>query len=95
MRNQFGKIAIGCVLALAGVSPAAYAQRFFYDALVFSPPAVRFIADTFGVSQIMIGSDYPFVLGDPDPVGTAEKAGFDPVEAEAVARGNALRFLGL
>jgi aminocarboxymuconate-semialdehyde decarboxylase len=72
-------------------SPAATARRFFYDQLVFDPAAVGFLVGSFGASQILVGSDYPFTMGDPDPVGTLEKAGIDP----ALTAGNARRFLGL
>ncbi|SRR5687768_11352292 len=72
-------------------SPAQTAQRFFYDHLVFDPAAIRFLAGSFGASQILVGSDYPFNMGDPDPVGTLEKAGLDP----ALTAANARRFLGL
>jgi aminocarboxymuconate-semialdehyde decarboxylase len=76
-------------------SPAAYAKRFFYDALVFEPAAVRFVAESFGTSQIVLGSDYPFNMGDPDPRGTLEKAGFDAATLDAMLVANAKRFLGL
>jgi aminocarboxymuconate-semialdehyde decarboxylase len=72
-------------------SPAETARRFFYDHLVFDPQAVKFIAETFGASQILLGSDYPFNMGDLDPLGTLEKAGLDP----AVTAANARRFLAL
>ena len=76
-------------------SPAAYARRFFYDALVFDPAAVRFVVESFGSSQVCVGSDYPFNMGDSDPVGTLEKAGFDAGVLAAIRTGNATRFLGL
>ena len=49
-------------------SPITYARRFYYDALVFDPAAVRFLLGTYGASQLMVGSDYPFAMGEPDPV---------------------------
>jgi aminocarboxymuconate-semialdehyde decarboxylase len=58
---------------------------------VFDPAAVKFLVGAFGASQILVGSDYPFNMGDPDPSGTLEKTGIDP----AVIAGNARRFLGL
>jgi aminocarboxymuconate-semialdehyde decarboxylase len=76
-------------------SPAATARRFFYDALVFDPLAVRFVIDSFGSSQICVGSDYPYAMADPDPVGTLEKAGLDATVLAAIRSGNARRFLGL
>ena len=76
-------------------SPAVYARRFFYDALVFDPQATRFVIDSFGSSQVCVGSDYPFNLGDTDPVGTLEQAGLDAASLDAITSGNARRFLGI
>jgi aminocarboxymuconate-semialdehyde decarboxylase len=76
-------------------SPEVYARRFFYDALVFDPKATRFVIDSFGSSQVCVGSDYPFNMGDNDPLGTLEKAGLDAAALAAVSSGNAKRFLGL
>ena len=78
-----------------GESPAATARRFFYDALVFDPLAVRFVIDTFGSSQICVGTDYPYAMADPDPLGTLEKSGLDAAVLAAIRAGNARRFLGL
>ena len=76
-------------------SPAETAKRFFYDHLVFDPAAVKFLAGSFGASQILVGSDYPFNMGDTDPRGTLEKAGLDAATLAAITAGNARRFLGL
>jgi aminocarboxymuconate-semialdehyde decarboxylase len=76
-------------------SPAVYAKRFYYDALVFEPRAVRMVIDSFGSSQVCVGSDYPFNMGDTDPLGTLEKSGLDATVLAAIRSGNAKRFLGL
>ena len=76
-------------------SPSVYAKRFFYDALVFAPAAARFVIDSFGASQVCVGSDYPFAMGDPDPLGSLEKSGLDAATLAAISSGNARRFLGL
>ena len=76
-------------------SPAATARRFFYDHLVFDAAATRLLIERFGTSQIMVGSDYPFVMGDSDPVGALERLGLDDNAHSAISAGNARRFLGL
>jgi aminocarboxymuconate-semialdehyde decarboxylase len=76
-------------------SPAVYARRFFYDALVFDAQATRFVIDSFGSSQVCVGSDYPFNLGDDDPVATLEKSGPDAAVLAAITSANARRFLDL
>lgn len=76
-------------------SPATIARRFYYDELVFEPRAVRFLVDTFGQSQIVLGTDYPFALGDWSPLKTLEAAGLDAGTIAAITAENAKRFLGL
>ena len=75
-------------------TPGTYAKRFYYDTIVFDPAALRHIIGAFGASQIVVGSDYPFNLGDPDPVGTIARAGLDDATTRAIVRENAERFLG-
>jgi len=76
-------------------SPAAIARRFYYDELVFEPRAVRFLVETFGNTQILVGTDYPFALGDMNPVGTLERAALDASTVTSITSANAKRFLGL
>jgi aminocarboxymuconate-semialdehyde decarboxylase len=76
-------------------SPDATARRFFYDHLVFDAAAARLLIERFGASQIMVGSDYPFVMGDRDPVGALERLKLPDDAHRAISAGNARRFLGL
>jgi aminocarboxymuconate-semialdehyde decarboxylase len=76
-------------------SPDTIARRFYYDDLVFEPQAVRFLVETYGASQVLLGTDYPFNMGDPDPLATLAKAGLDGATVQAVTATNARRFLGL
>lgn len=74
-------------------APGVYARRFYYDTIVFDPAALRHIIHSFGASQIVVGSDYPFNLGDPDPMGTINRAGIDAATVRAIVFENAERFL--
>jgi aminocarboxymuconate-semialdehyde decarboxylase len=76
-------------------SPATIARRFYYDELVFDAEAVKFLVKQFGASQILVGTDYPFALGETDPLGLLEKAALDIATVSAITSGNANRFLGL
>jgi aminocarboxymuconate-semialdehyde decarboxylase len=76
-------------------SPAVAAKRFYYDQLVFDPAAVRFVIGTFGASQVVVGTDYPYAMGDNHPVKTLEAALLDEATLKAVTAENAKRFLGL
>ena len=75
--------------------PLTYAQRFYYDAIVFEPATLRFMMQIYGSSQIVLGSDYPFALGEPDPVSFLERCGLDVESQRAIFRGNAARYLDL
>jgi aminocarboxymuconate-semialdehyde decarboxylase len=44
-----------------------------------------------GEDRVLLGSDYPFPLGDPDPVGTVRSAGLSEAVTTAVLGGNAAR----
>lgn len=84
---------------LIGVSerpPSQYLDRFSVDSVVFEPTALRALVDTLGVSQVMVGSDYPYPLGE-RPVGAViDRSDFlDDVQKRAIRRDNALRFLGM
>ena len=76
-------------------SPAVAAKRFYYDQLVFDPAAVNFLIKTFGASQICVGTDYPFAMGDFEPMQTLAGAQLDPATLEAITATNAQRFLGI
>jgi aminocarboxymuconate-semialdehyde decarboxylase len=74
-------------------SPEVTAKRFYYDELVFAPRAIDFVIYTFGKSQICIGTDYPFAMGDFSPLQSI--AHLDASVREAITATNAKRFLGL
>lgn len=44
--------------------PSEYASRFHVDSAVFDPGALRLLVDVMGVDRVMLGSDYPFPLGE-------------------------------
>ncbi|MFC1491560.1 amidohydrolase family protein [Nitrospinota bacterium] len=50
--------------------PSEYLKRFYFDTITHRPEALRFVADTVGTDRILMGTDYPFAVADPDPVGT-------------------------
>jgi len=76
-------------------APSATARRFFYDELVFDPRTIAFLVQTFGEDQIVLGTDYPFALGDATPLATLGKAGLDRAVVAKITAANARRFLAL
>ncbi len=48
--------------------PADVLKKLYYDTITFSPATLRYLVDLVGAERLMLGSDYPFEMGDPDPV---------------------------
>lgn len=74
--------------------PYQYAKRIWFDSLTHSGANLRFIVQELGADRVMMGSDYPFDMGAPDPVGFLAGAGLDAATREAIEGGNAARFFG-
>ncbi len=74
--------------------PTAYLRRFYYDNATFHVPALRCALETVGASQLVLGSDYPFGLGDLEQmVSTLEALGLSAEDRARVESGNALTLL--
>ena len=44
--------------------PSHYLDRFYVDSAVFDPRALRLLVEVMGEDRVMLGSDYPFPLGE-------------------------------
>ena len=44
--------------------PSHYLDRFSVDSVVFDQRALRLLVDTLGADRVMVGSDYPYPLGE-------------------------------
>ena len=75
--------------------PTEYLKQMYFDALVFTPEALRHLVAQVGASQIVMGTDYPFpwtrtsvdhILGTPD---------LSDAERVAMLGGTAAKLLGI
>jgi aminocarboxymuconate-semialdehyde decarboxylase len=48
--------------------PSSYQRRLYYDTVVGSEKALRFLLDEVGSDRVVLGSDWPFVPWHPSPV---------------------------
>jgi len=48
--------------------PSSYQRRLYYDSVVGSEKALRFLLDEAGADRVVLGSDWPFVPWHPSPV---------------------------
>jgi aminocarboxymuconate-semialdehyde decarboxylase len=72
--------------------PLEVMKRLYFDTLTFSPAALRYLVDLVGAERLMLGSDYPFEMADPDPVANV-KAAVAAEYQDAVLGGTAARLL--
>lgn len=72
--------------------PSTYLKRLYFDTVVFTPHQLRALVDLFGAEHILLGTDYPFDMGEYDPVGHV--AAVPGIDAAAICGGNAVRLLG-
>jgi aminocarboxymuconate-semialdehyde decarboxylase len=75
--------------------PSEYARRVWIDSLTLSPRVLTFALETFGASQIVLGSDYPFKMGVDDPIAALAEAKVDAATHQRITVDNARELLGL
>jgi len=84
------------LVATSQEPPSAYLHRFSVDSVVFEPTALRTLVDTLGASQVMVGSDYPYPLGERPVAEVVHRSDFlDDDQRGLILRENARAFLGL
>jgi aminocarboxymuconate-semialdehyde decarboxylase len=76
--------------------PVEFLKRFYIDSLVHDRRALEFLVELFGPSQIALGTDYPFPLGELEPGRLIETTrSLNPEVKERLLSGTALEWLGL
>ena len=75
-------------------APTSYLKKFYFDTITFDPEMLRNLIDKFGAAQVLLGTDYPFDMGEEDPVGLINSVPRLPsAEKERIMGGNAVRLL--
>ena len=83
------------MIATSEHPPSHYVDRFSVDSVVFDESALRLLVDALGSDQVMVGSDYPYPLGERPAGAVVRSATFlDESARAAILSGNAERFLG-
>jgi aminocarboxymuconate-semialdehyde decarboxylase len=74
--------------------PLDQLKNLYFDTIVHNPKSLAYLADMVGVDRLIMGSDYPFDMNDPDPV-TSVRVGLPAEAHERVMGATAIRLLGL
>lgn len=76
--------------------PRSFLGKFYTDSLVHDPTALKLLIDVIGEDKVVLGSDYPFPLGELDPPGKIiESSNLDDRLKSKLLVDNACDFLGI
>ena len=75
--------------------PSEYMKQMYYDTMVFRPEGVRHLAAEVGVSQLMVGTDYPYPWTDTAIDLILETPGLSDEDRIAILGGTASKLLGI
>jgi aminocarboxymuconate-semialdehyde decarboxylase len=73
--------------------PSEYLRQLYFDTVVFDRRQLRFLLETYGPDHLLMGTDYPFDMAEPDPLSFHSE-----IEAQArqkILGDNAARLLRL
>lgn len=73
--------------------PSQFLNQLFFDTILHDPDALAFMASRVGLHRVVIGTDYPFEMGDAHPSATLTHLKLNEEDRRAVAALNAQRLL--
>jgi len=74
--------------------PVESFARLHFDSVVFDPAVLEFLVAKAGPDRVMLGSDYPFPIGDLAPRSVVERAALPDAHRGQILGGNAARLFG-
>lgn len=75
--------------------PRKYLSRIYFDSLVHEAAKLDYLIRLVGADQVMLGSDYPFPLGELEPGKLIESMPYEELIIEMLFHGAALNWLNL
>jgi aminocarboxymuconate-semialdehyde decarboxylase len=76
--------------------PGDYLRKLYFDSVVFEPDQLRYLIDKYGAEHVMLGTDYPYDMGEDDPLTLiASVPGLTQPQIDLITGGNAATLLGL
>jgi aminocarboxymuconate-semialdehyde decarboxylase len=76
-------------------SPGEYLRLLHFDTITHSAMALDYLVANFGADHVLLGSDYPYDMGDPEPVQSLRQTKIGAKELESISSANACRLLGI
>jgi aminocarboxymuconate-semialdehyde decarboxylase len=75
-------------------APSSYLKKMYFDTISFDPQMLRHMVDQYGPGHVLLGTDYPYDMGEEDPVrliGSVPR--LKRAERDMIEGGNAARLL--
>jgi len=74
--------------------PSSYLEKFYFDTITFDPGMLKNLIDRFGADHVMLGTDYPYDMGEDDPVGLINSVkGLKKIDKDLIMGSNAAKLL--
>ena len=92
---------LGRLLRNVEIHPGQYAdpaegfERLYFDSVVFDQDALRYLVAKVGADKVMLGSDYPFPIGDHTPREVVRRAEFNAQDEAAILGDTAAKLFRL
>lgn len=75
-------------------APSEWLRKLYYDTVLHSPGSLRFLIDFVGADHVVLGSDYPFEMGEPAPLETIDGVdGLTPEQRQQIVEDNVKRLI--
>ena len=73
--------------------PTSYLKKFYFDTIVFTHHQLEYLASVYGTDHILLGTDYPYDMALPNPVGFVNGAKLTRADKASILGGNAAKLL--
>jgi len=76
--------------------PSEYMKRLYFDTVQYDPIEIENLARHWGADRVLMGTDWPYAMGEGDPVGLLDRcSGLSLAERDRIAGANAARLFGI
>lgn len=74
--------------------PSSYLEKFYFDTITFDPRMLKNLIDRYGADHVLLGTDYPYDMGEDDPLGLiASVKGLPATQRRMIEGLNAMKLL--
>lgn len=75
--------------------PVESFKKLYFDSVLFAPEGLNFLCSCCGHDRVMLGSDYPFPIGDMEPKKVIENANLDDAQKRMILGETAASIFGI